>query len=143
MKKIIVIILCFVIVIMSILIGKYYNYKQEYNKIKEENLEYEYYLEKEIYGTEVVTVINKAVNNNEINKIEKDSDGFYVPNDINSVKIDIKIIDNDMTYKMETLYNGGMTNFVQYYNTILFKCSKIEYNSKGRVSYLLFEQISV
>lgn len=143
MKKIIAIILCFVIVIMSILIGKYYNYKQEYNKIKEENLEYEYYLEKEIYGTEVVTVINKAVNNNEINKIEKDSEGFYVPNDINSVKIDIKIIDNDMTYKMETLYNGGMTNFVQYYNTILFKCSKIEYNSKGRVSYLLFEQISV
>lgn len=143
MKKIIAIILCFVIVIISILIGKYYNYKQEYNKIKEENLEYEYYLEKEIYGTEVVTVINKAVNNNEINKIEKDSDGFYVPNDINSVKIDIKIIDNDMTYKMETLYNGGMTNFVQYYNTILFKCSKIEYNSKGRVSYLLFEQISV
>ena len=143
MKKIIAIILCLVIVIMSILIGKYYNYKQEYNKIKEENLEYEYYLEKEIYGTEVVTVINKAVNNNQINKIEKDSDGFYVPNDINSVKIDIKIIDNDMTYKMETLYNGGMTNFVQYYNTILFKCSKIEYNSKGRVSYLLFEQISV
>lgn len=143
MKKIIAIILCFVIVIISILIGKYYNYKQEYNKIKEENLEYEYYLEKEIYGTEVVTVINKAVNNNEINKIEKDSEGFYVPNDINSVKIDIKIIDNDMTYKMETLYNGGMTNFVQYYNTILFKCSKIEYNSKGKVSYLLFEQISV
>ena len=51
MKKIILIILCFVIVILSILMGKYYNYKHEYSKIKEENLEYEYYLEKEIYGT--------------------------------------------------------------------------------------------
>ena len=143
MKKIIVIILCFVIVILSILMGKYYNYKQKYSIIKEENLEYEYYLEKEVYGTEVVTAINKAINNNENNKIEKDNNGFYIANDTNSIKIDIKIIDNDITYQMETIYNGGMTTFVQYYNTILFKCSKIEYNSKGRVSYLLFEQISI
>ena len=41
---------------------------------------------------------------------------------------------------METLYDGGMLNFVDYYNSIYFECTKIEYNKLGKVSYLLFEQ---
>ena len=35
--------------------------------IREENSEYEYYLNKTIYGTEVTTIINKAINQNENN----------------------------------------------------------------------------
>ena len=41
---------------------------------------------------------------------------------------------------METIYNGGMVAFVQYYNSIYFECKKIEYNKLGKVSYVLFEQ---
>lgn len=111
-------------------------------KNKKENLEYETCLNKQIFGTELTTFINKAVDNNEKNKILKDGQGFYIQNDINSMEIEIKITDNDSTYKMETLYNGGMVNFVDYYNSIYFECTKIEYNKLGKVSYLLFEQKS-
>ena len=65
---------------------------------------------------------------------------IYIGNDINSVIIEIKISDNDTTYKMETLYNGGMPTFIQYYGDISFECTKIEYNKSGRVSFMIFEQ---
>ena len=51
--------------------------------------------------------------------------------------------DNDTTYDMETLYAGGMEKFVQYYNEIKFKCTKIDYHkSNGKVKYLFIEQIT-
>ena len=139
MKKIIIVIMSLVVIIISIFGVKYINYRAEKNKIKQENLEYETYLNKQILGTELTTFINKAVDNNEKNKVLKDGQGFYIQNDTNSVEIEIKITDNDSTYKMETLYNGGMVNFVDYYNSIYFECTKINYNKVGKVSYLLFE----
>lgn len=142
MKRIVILFICLVIIIISIFGVKYINYKAEKNKIKQENLEYEICLNKQILGTELTTFINKAVDNNEKNKVLKDGQGFYIQNDINSVEIEIKITDNDSTYKMETLYNGGMVNFVDYYNSIYFECTKIDYNKLGKVNYLLFEQKS-
>lgn len=124
MKKTLIFIICIVIVILSIVYVKYINYKAYQASIKENNLEYEVYLNKEVYGTELTTVVNKAVDNNEKNSVPKDENGFYIENDLNSIKVEIKIIDNDTIYNMETLYNGGMENFVQYYNSIKFECTR-------------------
>lgn len=149
MKKSFLIINCMVIVVVSIILGKYYDYKAKYSELKEYNLQYEAYLEKEVYGTEIATVINKAVHNNEKNEVEKEevvknenTYYFYKQNDINSLKVEVKITDNNKIYQMESLYQGEIEQFVKHYNTILFKCTKIEYNSTGKVSYMLFEQIS-
>ena len=144
MKKnnilILAIIIVIIIAVVSIIYVKYKNYKAQQNKIKENNLEYETYLNKEILGTELTTFINKAVDNNEKNKVPKDEQGNYIPNDTSSIKIEIKITDNDTLYQMETLYGGGMATFVAYYNDIHFECTKIGYNSLGKVNYMLFEQ---
>ena len=140
MKKTIAFIICIVIVVISIFSSKYLKYKEEQSLIKQENLEYEAYLNKEVSGRDLTTAINRAVNNNEKNKVSKDENGFYIQNNDNSVVIEIKISDNDTTYKMETLYNGGMPTFIQYYGDISFECIKIDYNTKGKVSYMIFEQ---
>ena len=140
MKKTIIFILCIVIIILSIFGKKYLDHKEQKALIAKENLEYENYLEKDVSGRDLTTAINRAVDNNEKNKISKDENGFYIQNNSNSIEIEIKISDNDTTYKMETLYNGGMVNFIQYYGDILFKCVNINYNSQGRVDYILFEQ---
>lgn len=140
MKKIVIFIICMVIVILSIFGNKYLNYKEEINSIKKENLEYEMYLNKDISGRELTTAINRAVDANEKNKVQKDENGIYIGNDINSINIEIKISDDEQTYKMETLYNGGMVAFVQYYGDISFECKEIKYNSKGKVSHVIFEQ---
>ncbi len=143
MKKNFIFILCIVVIIIAILFAKYLNYKNEITAIKENNLEYEKYLNKEVLGTELTTIVNKAVDNNEKNSVPKDEQGFYVTNDINSVKIQIQILDNETKYDMETIYNGGMERFVQNYNSINFECTKIKYNKAGKVSYMLFEQKNI
>ena len=109
-------IFCIVIVFLAIFSVKFINYKSEQSKIKEENLEYETYLNKQILGTELTTFINRATDYNEKNKVKKDENGFYIQNDTNSIEIEIKITDNETLYKMETLYSGGMISFVHYYN---------------------------
>ena len=144
MKKTIIIFLTIFIIIIVIAIGYYIRIKNAGLEISEFNLEYEQYTENAIYGTDLTTVINNAVNNNEQNSVEKDEEGYYIQNDTNSVIIEIKIIDleEDTIYKMETFYNGGMDQFVQYYGEILFQAESVEYNSAGKISYILFEQIS-
>ena len=83
------------------------------------------------------------IDNNKKNGVQQDEKGIYINNQENSINIQIEITDNDTLYDMETLYNGGMENFVKYYNKIKFKCTKIEYHPKTkRISYLYFEQIS-
>ena len=140
MKKTLIYIICIVLIILSVIGTKYLNFKEEKSLIQKYNLEYEVYLNQDITGRELTTAINRAVNNNEKNFVQKDEKGFYIDDDNNSIKIEIKILDNDTTYQMETLYNGGMENFIQYYGDINFNCSKIDYNNKGKVSHIIFEQ---
>ena len=142
MKKTIILIISVVIIILSIFYSKYLDYNLEQKQIKQNNLEYETYLDKQIYGTELTSIINRAIHNNEVNAVEKDEQGIYIKNDTNSVSIDVKMIDDNKTYKMEMFYNGGMNTFIDYYDFIYFKCTKIDYNSAGKVSYMLFEQVS-
>ena len=130
------------LIILAFVIGKYLNYRAKYSEIKKENLEYEYYYQKEIYGTEIATIVNKAVNQNEKNQVSKNENGKYIQNNTNSIKIEIHMSDNETLYDMETLYNGGMTKFVQYYNLIKFACTEITYNDEGKVKYMYFEQIT-
>ena len=143
MKKMYIFLICFILVILVIVMAIFYKYRTESIEINNYNADYEELFEKEVYGNEVATIINKAVDNNEKNNIEKDEKGFYIGNDTNSVSVDIKLLDGQgQTYKMEIFYNGGIEEFVQYYGEILFKCTNIQYNSQKKVRYLLFEQIS-
>lgn len=142
MKKIAIFFFIIVIIIAGITYW-YYNYKIDYFEAKRENKQFESYEGQEVYGTDIATLINKAIDNNESNKVEKDTKGRYIDNNENSIKMDIKMTDNDETYPMEILFNGGMERFVQYYSQIKFKCTKIEYHtSTNKIKYVLFEQIT-
>lgn len=142
MKKIFV---CISIVIIAIaLIGyRFVSYKNEQKIIQKENLEFDKYKDQEINGVDVASLINRAIDKNTKNEIEKDSDGNFIANDTNSIEIEVYMTDNETTYKMESFYNAGTEQFVQYYANINFKCSKVEYHKDtGRIKYMLFEQIN-
>ncbi|MCI8759864.1 MAG: hypothetical protein HFJ34_01855 [Clostridia bacterium] len=142
MKKLAIFFLVIIIIIVGISYV-YLNYKSNYYTAKRENEQFQSYAEQEIYGTELTSIINKAVDNNKKNEVQKDEKGKYINNDNNSIHIEIKMLDNDKIYTMETLYGGGMDKFVQYYSDIKFKCIKIEYHkSTNRIKYMLFEQIT-
>lgn len=140
MKKIIIFFIIVIILICFIAI-KYYNYKINYNNVVNLNSEYEQYLNKEIQGVELASLINKTIDKNKKNDIEQNDNGEFIQNDKNSIEIEIYIKDNETTYKMEKIYKGRTENFVQYYGGIKFECTKKEYHSKTKqIKYMLFEQ---
>lgn len=142
MKKIIIL-LSVVIIIIAVVAFNYMSYQKEHNNTLKYNLQFEENYQKEIYGIDLTTIINKVINNNEKNNVEIGQDKKYINNETNSINIDIKMTDTDKIYSMETIYNGGVEQFVQHYGNIQFKCTNIEYHKKtGKVSYLYFEQIS-
>ncbi len=142
MKKI-AIFLLIIIAIVSTIAYIYLNNISNYRNAQKENLKFEMYIDKEITGTEITTLANKVVDYNEQNKIEKDNKGKYVDNGVNSINIDIKFIDNDVTYNIEKLYDSGINKFLAYYGDITFKCSEVQYHSKtNKIKYMMFEQIT-
>ena len=142
MKKVFIF-LIIILIIVAIIGFNYFSYKNEYKIIQNENAEFEEYKDKEVYGLSVATIINKVIDKNTKNKIEKDEKGNFIQNDENSIEVEIHIVENEKDYnlQMEQIYNSGVEQFVQYYGNIKFKCSKIEYHEKtGSVKYILFEQ---
>ena len=89
-KLLLILILLFIIIIFSIY-GLLLNNKAQNNALKFYNRQYEEYLSKTIKGTELATLINKVTNINENNKIIKDENNYYIENQENSIKIEIKI----------------------------------------------------
>ncbi len=139
-KLLIVLITLFLIIVFSIYALKI-NKTNELRSLKQYNAEYEEYLNKTIYGTDLATIINKAVNLNENNQIEKDEKNYYIENDENSIKVEIKMKITKKTYPMEEIYNKDTAEFIKYFNAEEFKCTSIEYHQKtGKVSKLTFEQ---
>ncbi len=142
MKKI-AIFFAVIIIIIAGISYIYLNYKANFNVAKKSNLEFERYLNKEVYGNDLATIINRAMDNNFKNEVDKSNKGIYQDNGKNSINIEIKFTDNDSIYQMETLYNNGIQKFINYYNSIKFKCIDIKYhNSTDKVKYMLFEQIT-
>ena len=144
-KNVVIISLVLIVIIIICVVGIKVNSKVSNITLKE-NEEYEKYLKDRIYGTDVVTLINKAISNNETNNITKDEKGFYVSNNENSITIDIVMITNEekektTTYKMETIYKVGITEFIKNFNTAEFECTKKEHHSQtGKIAYIEITQ---
>ena len=141
MKKFIIFLIV-ILIIISYITYLYLDYRADIKSAQYDNMKYEKYLDKEVNANIVASVINRAVDNNIREEVQKSNNGVYIDNQKSSINVQIKFLDNDKTYDMETLYNDGMDNFIKYYNQIDFKCTKIEYHKNtGRVKYMLFEQI--
>ena len=146
-KNVIIISLILIVIIIICMVGINVNSKVSKITLKE-NQEYEKYLENKIYGTDVVTLINKAISNNETNNIAKDEKGLYITDNQNSIIIDLVMITNSekeetSTYRMETIAKVGITEFIKNFNTAEFKCTKKEYHSQtGKIAYIEITQKS-
>lgn len=143
MKKIVIILgiifFCMIVVLAVFLTQN----KENLASIYKENAIYEQYKDKQIFGTEVASIMNKAIDQNLKNGIEQDEKGFFIENENNSIKIEVKLQDEEnlKTYQMETIQKVGNEKFVQNFNLILFQCTNIEYHEKTKkIAKLVFEQ---
>lgn len=142
MKKAFVVLIVFLIVI-AIMVTIVLKAKQDDEKsLKLINYEYEQYLEKQIYGTDVATIINKAIDNNENYKIQKDESGFYINDNKYCIKIELNMITIEKTYQMEQIVKAGLTEFIKNFNIVAFECTSIQYHEEtGRISKIIFTQL--
>ena len=143
MKKTFFIVSAVIFIIVCMAYTFLIDLRAEKQEIKKDNMQYEQYLNQEILGTELATLISKIVDQNERNSIAKDEKGYYISNGENSIKIDLKMTTIDKTYPMEEIYNNKITSFVENFNFISFECTSIEYHEKtGRISKLVFEELN-
>ena len=148
MKKNLIILISALLIICVFVVYFVINYRNMQMETQINNKEYIEYEDKTIVGTTLVSLINKTVDNNEKNNIEKDDQNVYIENDENSVKIYIYFLDlkkdNEYIktpYTMEQIYNNDTENFIRLYGTSNFHCTNIDYDEKtGNVKSLTFEQ---
>ena len=146
MKKNLIILISILLIICAFVVYFVINYRKMKMQAQINNKEYNTYKDKTIVGTTLVSIINKTVDNNEKNNIEKDNSNVYVENEDNSIKIYIYFLDEDgkrieTPYTMEQIYNKGSDSFIKLYGTSNFTCTNIDYHSKtGNVKSLTFEQ---
>jgi len=142
MKKLLLILLSLFIIIIFSIYGLLINNEKQNENLTNYNREYEQYLNKIINGTELATLINKVININEKNSIQKDDNNYYIENQEDSIKIEIKLIVTEKTYPMEEIYDKDTSEFVKHFSLEKFKCTNIEYHEEtGKISKMLFEQI--
>ncbi len=140
MKKSLYIIIAIFIIILGITLIFISNIKNIYKEAQKENYSYEKCLNQEVMGTEVASLINKAVDNNEKYNIKKDDKGNYIDDNNYSIKIYVKLQTDGKYYNMETIYSNNVAEFVKNFNLENFKCTNITYhNSTKRVATVYFE----
>ena len=134
MKNKIIIIVIIFLIILSVSAYMVYNYRKSVISSQKVNESYKAYYDTEILGTELISIINKTVDFNEQNGIQKDENGMYIENDNNSIKIYIsfKYEDDYQTVEMEKISNNGTDNFRKVYSTASFKCTEISYHDKTK-----------
>lgn len=113
------------------IIGTSQEDKEDVEKLDEWNQEWEAYNKKLLYGTEVLTVINKAEQNN--------SDYNYQSKYI----VKIKIFDG-VNLEAEVKSDGAIVNktYLEVNKTNIFRCTKMERSGEtGRVNYIEFEVV--
>lgn len=139
MKKTIFVIL---LIFLTIIVCIYMNYKETLmtkNQAIKFNSEFEFYNKESILGTDITTLINKAIDNNEKFAIPKDQNGRYEVDEKNSIKIYVHMIINDTTYAMEDLNNRGLQEFTRYFGEIEFKCTDVKYHqASGKIAEMTF-----
>lgn len=142
MKKIIICILSIFLIVICIVVYGVYQKNENTAQIGVDNKTYESYENKEVLGTDIISIINKATDSNEKNDIKIGEDGNYIDNEKNSIRIEIKFLELDKVITMERINNVGIEKFWSNYGALSFKCTKIEYHEKThRVKYMYFEEV--
>ena len=141
MKKYVILFIIVIIVVTSIAY-LYLNYVSGANNVKASNKEYTNLYNTTITGSTLASNINKIIDKNTKNNVQKDENGYFLDNGTNSIIGEIKFKDSENTFKIEQIYNNDISKFINLYSNLNFKCTNIKYHSKTNlVSYMYFEEV--
>lgn len=82
-----------------------------------------------------ISMMNKAIENNEKYEIKKDKNNLYIEDDKYSIKIYLKLDDNESLVPMEKLMlseEGGALTINRLFSDIIYKIEDIEYHKSTK-----------
>ena len=142
MKKTLIIMLILFVAILAAMSITVVDLQQTGKQVKQFNQIFEEYKDKSLLGSEVASLINKAIDNNEKNQISKNDKGIYQEDGKYSVQILVKLEKEGEYFTMERINALKITEFVKNFSLQDFKCTGIEYHKETkRVSKVYFESI--
>ena len=117
-------------------IGSAQDEKTKLARLAEWNAEWEAYKKEVAYGVDVLTVVNKAKQNN----IEYNNDSKFTAKNIG------RYLKDFVTIEINGTDNNGIqitTNNIRNYKKSVFKCEEIRYSTEtGRVNYMRYSLIT-
>ena len=142
MKKTLIIMLILFVAILAAVSIAVVDLQQTGKQVKQFNQIFEEYKDKTLLGSEVASLINKAIDNNEKNRILKSDKDIYQDDGKYSVQIFVKLEKDGEYFTMERINALKITEFVKNFSLQDFKCTSIEYHKETkRVSKVYFESI--
>lgn len=150
MKKTIFFIIMILVLIIVIIIAGISNNKSKERERQAFNVQFESFVGKTMYGADVLTIINKAIDNNTEYDIKKDEEGFYIEDNEHSLRVELILLSKnnegkleEKIHQMETLEKVGLNGFISNFGLTSFECSNIEYNKQKRVSKIIVKQLEI
>ena len=150
MKKNILYKILILLIIIIVVVINISNNRIKQNTVSNFNTEFEKYKDKTLYGADILSIINKAIDNNKQKEIKKDEKGNYIEDEEFSIKVDLILLSKDdegnikeVKYPMETLEKAGLEEFIKSFSITEFNLENIEYNSNGRISKILVKQLEI
>lgn len=141
MKKIIILIIIAVTIVISMVFVNYTEYKTKQNEVNKINKEFTIYENNIMQISSVITIMNKAIQLNTENNIQKDENNFFIENEQNSIKVFLEIKSRGSIIPMEDLILGKKSSMEKVsfaFSDMLFQIDKIEYHEKtGQVKKII------
>lgn len=138
-KPFLTLLIIFILIVVSFA-GVMINYRNSQRQMFNFNRDYEQCRDRILLGVDIATLINKAMDSNQRNNVEKDKKNYYIDNGCNSVRIFVQLETDGDYYPMERIFEYDLSEFVKNFNLQDYKCSKIEYHKRTRfVSKIYFD----
>ena len=144
MKKTIIVLICIFIAIIISLYTYYQSTQSALQGVKKFNHQFEQYFDKEIYGADVVTIMSKAIDNNNKYDIARNEENKFIEDNKYCLKVMIKFKDVDQTFDMESIEKAGIEGFMQNFSKSTFKVVEHDYNEDSkRIGKIVIEEIQI
>ena len=145
MKKTLVLILVVVIVIICIVFANYIDFSKRKVEIETFNKEFLAYENSNIQINTIITLMNKAIEENRQNGLQQDENQIFQENDTNSIKLYLELKSSNAVIPMEELIlnkKAGRERVGLAFSDLLFNITNVEYHQKsGQVKKIVFTAI--
>ena len=128
MKRNIIFIVAIFLVVIAIITYSFYNIKRAEKESSQNNRAYQSFYNQEVLGTDVISIINKAIDSNEKNAVDKDEKGHYIDNNkrLNIAKEFIKSASYNI-YRNLNYYNNRGKSLDDYIKEIEYLRKQIDF----------------